>query len=491
MREHLRTGVAISIAIAATTILVGRPLIGAAILLCVGALAGLLIGLPPARADQAQPSRHESSPAQGNGLLALAVCAYGVVVFDISGYFRSDRSFRFILLVLFLPALLPGLRYARNRFRSTPADTVILLLAVYASVGAVIGRIIGTSTASAGELIGNSTANAAAPLSFGIPLLFAGWHRAIGRVGPEAFTTRWRPIVNWLYALTVVYAIFTLFSNLDVSAFAAGHNYRQEKAFLLVFGVALAIVLRSRARLLLICGLSVVLFFTYSAVTYLVVAASGLLVWLATRRMPVTRLSGKTLMFASGVLAAGFIVESAISGGFGSAQGIIQNINPNDSPTTRATLLGLAWSRIKESPLLGGGFAHSGTVQLPSGFGLLSFAQLPVHSDPIEIWMVGGAIALALWVAWIILINRHAFAALKLAADGVERNTITAMLVAFDAFIASSLSNPLSVELSQMVLLIIFYGLLNVAIGDIQRHAANAAPPVRFAGRRIYASARV
>lgn len=372
-----------------------------------------------------------------SGLVVLYVLPALLLVtaLDYGAFFRGQSQPRFALLVLPFVAYGGYLISIRDQPLPPPARSWIpfFVLTAYILVGSLIGKFaLGTD---------NPAISIGLAACCGLPLVRL---RMSDRQGSR--------LLWWVGTASLIYTLLNALAWTGYANFLTSDppgNYRHEKAWVIALAfVALVMARRWTAALVcLVC--TAYIFFQYAAATYLVVLVVASITVLSLRKPRVAR---RVVAVAGAMTVFAFVSVSVLGISWVQVTSeYFTSVGKQDNSSTRFLAIQLSWDKVTNSPIWGSFYTGGTSLPVPRfelGRDLLSIES---HNDFLAAWMLGGLVALALLVSWIVMTNVEAHRALRAFAQAERRShqrLIICSLVAFNSFWAVALFNPLLTQLS-------------------------------------------
>jgi hypothetical protein len=358
----------------------------------------------------------------------IAIVTIYLSALDIRAVLRSDSQLRFALAGVFVVAGLLAAKHVQAELPpfSTVRDHALLVFTVYMLVGSVVGRIFMGTVSS--------------ELSAALPLLLAVVPIPRRTTGFTATNALSRALVRSLtfYIFMASVALLT-----SIAGPASRGAYGHEKADLLMAGVFSLWLFRRFILFAVALALVVAIFLSYPAATYLVtLCAATMTVAFTSRFAPVRRVGIATATLAPMVLvyATTHLDETtSVTGQYFELAGKSSN------NVFRTSVYGAARERIANSPIFGSLFTDESTVVVPRGYTLYIEGRMqqriPPHSDLLELWMLGGAVALVLLLVWLVGTNL-AVARFCHTASAEQARLARVLLLVVNGFFAVGIVNP-------------------------------------------------
>lgn len=353
--------------------------------------------------------------------------------FDIHGFFLLGSGLtRYLVLLPFLLSLF----YALTVHKHPPllADGAFFLFVLYALIGVVVG------------LLGS------APLSSGLPLVLpavlAFAYIGIGTVSERECAQLLRILEFSLFAYVLLHlsASQGLFSSgvnrsQGPSSLFSNGAFTHEKVPLLLMALHLALRLRRVLMLITTLFALCVIYLHYPAGTY-AAAASGYLAFIALvkwRRRALPFLLGGIVLVAAVVVVQLTNTDTRFAGRYFSQVGKTNNV------ATRILLWKTTEREIRAHPVFGSSFAGEATVRIDAGN---LPPRTPPHNDYLEILLLGGGVALTLFLWKLLSISRILGRTLAGTLTQKRRVLIEVCGVGIVAFLIVFIFNPVLLKVS-------------------------------------------
>jgi len=408
----------------------------------------------------------------------VALLTIYLSAFDIRALMRSGSQLRFVIVA----GIVAIAFFAANRVRAdhppyaAARDRLLLILAVYMLLGSLGGRLFLGTVSSA--------------LSAAIPLTLA--------VVPlprrkEPFSGSPALIRALLHALGVFLAVAIIARLTPVLGTASRGLYGHERAYLLIAGLFALWMFHHRVWFTLALLATIAIFRDYSAATYVVTFAAAVATILFTSRRPPLRRLGIALAIIAPIGLVYATTHLATATSLTSRYFEIAGKSSNNE--FRTIVYGAAAQRVAESPIVGSWFTGESTVVVPPGYTLLVGGQaqekVPPHSDMLEIWMLGGIIALGLLLTWLVLTNLAVARFCRETSDRDQARLARVLLIMVNGFFAVGLANPVLSQIGNTLILAAAYLCLRLVLSGHDRPTTAAPRAMRqpAAARRIAVSA--
>lgn len=436
-------------------------------LVAIAGVASVAAGRSRGRAELAV-DMGEAEPSAGRNrrlpsLWTAFLVSFVVFALDYAAFFSGQTALRYLFLLVPLGVLVVSVRSAHGRPALRPPDVVLAALVMWGMAGALFGKLVTHPVSSSLTMV--------LPMAAGLLHL---WSR--GRPSEDDS----RRFLGYLTNIGLAYVLIFLAARLGVGPLSIV-AYSKEKSFLLVLAPMAAFVMRRWWFLAVELAALAVVFVEEPAATFIVVLAA-----VAVTNMLLPARSGAVRIAAIGVLTASiFFGFSSVyrSGVTTTVVGrYFQAVGKGDNTPFRLVLLREGTQRVRDHPVLGTNFA--GEVGIETNFpGIARFA--PAHNDFLQLAMAGGFVALALYLYWIQATNRAVHASYRQLVDAGQEwsaRLLRVLVTSFNAFLFSSLFNPLLAGVGIGVMFFLLYGSMSLLLpGNIagrSSRAADARPPV-------------
>lgn len=401
----------------------------------------------PATIDAESPAPYLEDADVPRLPASWTVLAVSIVALTLDVQNRSGAASGLRYLFLALPVAVTGLTLASpsERIQARSPDLLLGALVVWGLVGSVYGKLVFHPTSSSLALM----------LPMGLGLLYR-FQR--GEPSQDAA----RRILDLLAKCGALYILLYTMARygmplLSVSAFS------KEKAFLLVIAPMAALFSRRRSLLFLdLFAIGLILLENPAAtfvVTAVAVATTNVILGTRSRALRAFAILGLLVSIALGfgqVLGTASQQRNVVARYF-------QTVGKADNTAFRRALLKAGLAEVRRHPLVGSSF--TGELGIHTNFpGEAAFAQ--VHNDYLQIAMGGGLVALSLYLAWVVAVNRLAgrrYRALREAGDIELANLLRVLTTGFNAFMMGSLFNPLLTSVGMAAVCFLIFGALMVA----------------------------
>lgn len=396
----------------------------------------------PALNQLATPYQPKATAPSIRHLWVAAAVVLLCVVVDVE-HWLGPKSVYALLLV---PALVALRHWGEHRVRRPKAsDVVLIVLTVTGVTGAIYGRVhLGTVS---------STLAVFAPLGLGLT------HFAT-RGSMSARSARryhaWLVLVGLLYT-----ALHAVSATVNPSWLDQAY-YHHNKAFFLILAVSGAAALRKPWLVLVVAGLSTVVFLANPAATYAAAVVAAILTVLYT-----THRLGKAVAVAASIVCV-FVLAVAYSSLTQTGNATLTNwyfstVGKQDNTLTRLELARLAEQRIRQAPVFGSYFAGElSLTNVPRDLVTTTSQRVEPHDDFLQMAMTGGFVGLGLYVSWIALANTEAIRRRRRLLDAGLPNQaalVRTLLIGFNASFAVAVFNPVVSESGLSATIGLFYAL--------------------------------
>jgi hypothetical protein len=240
--------------------------------------------------------------------------------------------------------------------------------------------------------------------------------------------------------------------------------YSKEKAFLLALAMLAAFVTRRWWLLTLEVAAVAVIFVSEPFATFVVVLVA-VVITNVVLSMRSQALKGVALALLTTTVVVGFSLALRPSQDSLVAQ-YFKLVGKADNTPFRTFLFTRGIEEVEKHPILGTNF--TGEVAIKTTFpGVARFA--PAHNDFLQLTMAGGLCALGLYLVWIIATNRSAQRSYHVLVARDQRqaaNLLRVLVTAYNAFLFSSLVNPLLAGVGTAVMFFLVYAAMSLLFPD-------------------------
>lgn len=384
-------------------------------------------------------------------LWRIAVLAVYVQAFDIRNLLRNPSNLRFLIVgTLVVSAWIFAVKVRSHTALSrSNRDRLLAALVVYMLIGSLLGRFF--------------LATASSALSAALPLLIAIVPLPRRKEGFRP-TTMLQAFARGLSVIVVMTFVIRLTPYFPAGRGALGH----EKAHLLTAAVFGLWATRRWALLAATLLLAVAIFREYPAATYIVAGGAAFLTVAMTSQRRFPRRVGIALGLVGPLLlviaATNLAATVALTGDYFAATG------KSNNAYFRSQLYGLAWQRIETSPFVGSLYTGETTVVLPSNIVVNvegeRVRELAPHSDWLEVWMMGGVLALGLLVTWLSAVNLAVVRFCRGVHRVSERRLAQLLLIIVNGFFAVGLVNPVLDQIGNTLIMAASYMCLRLVLSS-------------------------
>ena len=372
---------------------------------------------------------------------------FAVFAVDFGAYLSGLSGLRYAFLLVPLGVLVVTARSPHGRPVPRPPDVVLAALFVWGMTGALYGKLVTHPVSSSLTMV--------LPMAVGLLHLWS-----TGRPTEEHS----RRMLRYLTTLGLAYVLIYLAARLGVGPLST-IAYSKEKSFLLALAPMAAFVTRRWWVFTIELVALAVIYFEEPAATFVVVVAA-----VAVTNMLLSARSGAikvaAVLLLSTSLFAGLSLVYRSDNKATLITRYFEAVGKGDNTPFRLVLLRKGTAEVKAHPVLGSNFA--GEVGIETKFpGIARFA--PAHNDFLQITMAGGFVALALFLYWIQATNRAVHAshrALVEAGDLQSARLLRVMVTSFNAFLFSSLFNPLLAGVGIGVMFFLLYGSMSLLLPE-------------------------
>lgn len=377
--------------------------------------------------------------------------AYLILSFDLTGFFTGISPGRYAILFVPLICVAASMAQPWHSQRITREDALLIALVVWGLSGALYGKLVTKPHSSSLTII--------------LPMTAAFVHCFERSPSTEAAARRMLNLLALLGALFVAMYFITRIA----FPFSGLGGFTKERSFLLAVAPMAALVAGRRRIALLEVMAIIAIFLEHPAATFPATAAVvAFTIFVLSSRSALLRVLA-VLTFSASVLL-GFTQTLTASDSSTLTDKYFSVVNKANNTSFRTDLLNKGIAEIGRSPLYGTNF--TGELAIRTSFpGEARFA--PPHNDYLQLAMGGGLIALTMYVAWFVLVNRRAlktYRYLTRTENKEQAALLRVLLVGFNGFLAGSLFNPLLAGVGTAAA----FFLLSGAIMTLCRHATRA-----------------
>ena len=423
----------------------------------------LLVGVVAASSRAGTAKEHEDEVAEPlprgkrPGLPTIwtaFLVTFVVFALDFRALLSGTTGLRYALLLIPLAVLVLSSRSDQGRRQVRGADVALAALTLWGLAGALFGKLVTQPLSSSLTIV--------LPMAVG---LLHRWSR--GRPTEEDCGRMLRYLTTIGFGYVMVFLAATLGAGpLSVVA------YSKEKAFLLALAMAAAFATR-RWWLLTFEGAAVVLIFLREPFATFVVVLVAVVITNAVLSMRSKALKGVAFVLVTAAVLFGFSLALRPSQDSLVAQ-YFKMVGKADNTPFRTFLFTRGIEEVEKHPVLGTNF--TGEVAIKTNFpGVARFA--PAHNDFLQLAMAGGLCALALYLVWIFATNRAAQRSYHVLVARDQRQAaglLRVLVTGYNAFLFSSLVNPLLAGVGTAVMFFLLYGTMSLLFPDDVDVAARA-----------------
>jgi hypothetical protein len=373
--------------------------------------------------------------------------SFVVFSLDFGAFFIGQSALRYSFLLVPVVVLVLSTRNHHGRRALRSADVVLGFLALWGLLGAVYGKVFTHSISSSLTMV--------LPMSIG---LLHRWSR--GRPTEEQCGR----MLVYLTNIGLAYVLVYLAARLGLRPLSLV-AYSKEKGFLLAIAPTAAFVTRRWWVLAFEAAALLAIFLQQPAATFAVVVAAVIITnTLLSARSSAVKAAALAMLCVS--LFFGFSLAFASARQSTLITKYFKTVGKDDNTPFRLVLLQKGTAEVRQHPVLGTNF--SGEVGIETNFpGAARFA--PAHNDFLQLAMAGGMVALGLYVFWIMTTNRAVlrhYHQLREAGAHNSARLLRVLVTGYNAFLFSSLFNPLLAGVGVAVLFFILYSSMNVLFPD-------------------------
>lgn len=423
-------------------------------LVAIAGVGSVAAGRSPARAQDAPvPAAEiggETSRRAEKALPSLwtaFLVTFTVFALDFGAFLSGDTALRYVFLLVPVGVLVVSARSPHGRPVLRPPDVVLAGLFLWGMAGAVYGKLVVHPVSSSLTMV--------LPIGVGLIHLLS-----TGRPTEEHSRRMLRYLSNVGLAYVLIYLAARLGGGpLSVVA------YSKEKAFLLALAPMAALVTRRWWFFTIELAALAIIFLEEPAATFLVVIAA-----VAVTNMLLSARGSAVKVAAFALLSLSIFVGLSLVYRSGQQTTVVTKyfaaVGKLDNTPFRLVLLRKGMADVQKRPVLGTNF--TGEIGIETKFpGVARFA--PAHNDYLQLAMAGGIVALALYLYWVQATNRavHTSYHLLVAAGDLQSARLLRVLVTgFNAFLFSSIFNPLLAGVGIAVMFFLLYGSMTLLLPE-------------------------
>jgi hypothetical protein len=398
-------------------------------------------------APEVEVSVPDSEPPRGLPTVWTAfLVTFVVFALDFRALLAGTTGLRYALLLVPLAVLLLASRSDQVRRRLRGADVALAALTLWGLAGALVGKLVSQPLSSSLTIV--------LPMAVG---LLHRWNR--GRPTEQDCGRMLRHLSTIGFGYVMVYLGATVGAG-PLSVIA----YSKEKAFLLALAMLAAFVTRRWWLLTLEVAAVAVIFVSEPFATFVVVLVA-VVITNVVLSMRSQALKGVALALLTTTVVVGFSLALRPSQDSLVAQ-YFKLVGKADNTPFRTFLFTRGIEEVEKHPILGTNF--TGEVAIRTTFpGVARFA--PAHNDFLQLTMAGGLCALGLYLVWIIATNRSAQRSYHVLVARDQRqaaNLLRVLVTAYNAFLFSSLVNPLLAGVGTAVMFFLVYAAMSLLFPD-------------------------
>lgn len=377
--------------------------------------------------------------------LALLLVLLALVL-DFANFFErgsagGGTAARYLVLAFPLAAVVFSRHSLDSRIRTPLLPDVLLgILAVYGLAGSLYGRLFVGTVSTALPLF----------LPMMVGLLHVGTAESLNR--SEA-----RKVLRGLAWIGVAFTAMATLAGTGAVPAVSFAAYGHGKAFFLALALSAAALAGGRTRPLAMLAAAVFIFVQLPAATYAVVAAVTALTLFVTRpgAGPAIR---QLVPFAASLIGLVALINLGTTVTF--AGSYFAAVGKQDNTVTRLALWQAGIDGIADSPIFGSGF--SGELVVSVNVEGSPF-KAPLHNDYLLIGIGGGLLALLLFLGWVVATNVAAvrrYWGFVQAGETSHAHLLRALLVGYNAWLATAMFNPLFQNAGSSLVLFTLYALM-------------------------------
>jgi hypothetical protein len=404
---------------------------------------------PWARVDAGERAPRRVRPSDTFTFSKALLLVLLFVVLDVQGALNRGslvEGTRLRYLVLLIP--LGSIIYLRARSPSallrkpTGADLLLFALFAYGLIGSAYGMLF------------RGTQSTGLPLFLPMALAFLYLATLEDISAAEA-----RSLLRKLAAVGLIYLVLALLSAGGISSIlASSRAFRNARLPFVAIAFSGALVGGQRGRLALVCAILPIIFLAYPSATFVMVA----LITVVTLFVTSPRASRlRTFVVAGSILTVAVFVLLDFNRALSVSSSYFATVGKQNNNETRLALYRSGIAEFERSPMIGQGFAGELNITARTESG--TWVRLPFHDDFILMAAGGGGLAVLLFLAWIASTEVIVLARCRrLAGEGFTEHValLRTLLVGYNAWLVSSLFNPLFQGLANSLTLFAIYGIM-------------------------------
>lgn len=372
---------------------------------------------------------------------------FAVFAVDFAALLSGLSGLRYAFLLVPLGVLVVTARSPHGRPVLRPPDVVLAALFLWGMTGALYGKLVTHPVSSSLTIV--------LPMAAGLLHLWS-----TGRPTEEHS----RRMLGYLTTFGLAYVLIYLAARLGVGPLSLV-AYSKEKSFLLALAPMAAFVTRRWWFFTIEIVALTIIYLQEPAATFVVVVAA-----VAVTNMLLSARSGAIKVAAVLLLGVSIFVGLSLVYRSGNQTTLItkyfETVGKGDNTPFRLVLLRKGTAEVRAHPVLGTNFA--GEVGIETKFpGVARFA--PAHNDFLQLAMAGGFVALALFLYWVQATNRAvhlSYRSLVDTGDLQSAGLLRVMVTSFNAFVFSSLFNPLLAGVGIGVMFFLLYGSISLLLPE-------------------------
>lgn len=416
--------------------------------------AGGLVTIAGVASVAAGRSRVQAAPARGGdaggepsrrvekalpSLWTAFLVTFTVFALDFAALLSGATGLRYAFLLVPIGVLAVSARSHHGRPVLRPPDVVLAALFLWGLAGAIYGKLVVHPVSSSLTMV--------LPMAVGLLHLLS-----TGRPTEEHS----RRMLRYLTTLGFAYVLVYLAGRMGAGPLSI-IAYSKEKSFLLALAPLAAFVTRRWWLFTIELVALTIIFLEEPAATFVVVVAA-----VAVTNMLLSARGSAVKVAAFALLTMSIFVGLSLVYRSGQQATLITRyfaaVGKLDNTPFRLVLLRKGMAEVRARPVLGTNF--TGEVGIETKFpGVARFA--PAHNDYLQLAMAGGIVALAMYLYWVQATNRGvhtSYHRLVEAGEVQSARLLRVLVTGFNAFLFSSIFNPLLAGVGIAVMFFLLYG---------------------------------
>jgi hypothetical protein len=241
-------------------------------------------------------------------------------------------------------------------------------------------------------------------------------------------------------------------------------NFSHEKAFLIIFSVAVGFIYKKNFLIFISLIFLVFNFLTYPALTYVLCAIVAIVIH---RMLKKQNNILKYFILQSASIYFLYYSTIRISKGTGFLDSIYKSLNRDNNVGYREFLIKTVEHQIIQSPYFGSLFRRSVLVETPG-------ANLPVHNDFVTVTLGGGIFCLLLYIGIYFGTNYNIFKFFRIDHDMEIKKALLCFAILVNGYFFCSGANPISMKAQNgMILTTSIYAIKYLTSNSIRNRVSN------------------